>query len=313
MSPTKCFLLFRVSMLTLFSSLLAPGVSHASEPLFGYTYTTDLAPRGKFEIEQWVTDREGQAHGTFHHVDMRSEVEYGITDNLQFSVYANYVYADESANSVNHRTEGIEIPYDHDPAKRYQSGRYEGLSFELIYRVLSPYLDPVGLAFYVEPEFGPRARGIEFRSILQKNFFDDQLVLAANLWVEFEKEAGSNLTDPNSTDLPDGAFHDASYAELDLGASYRIASNWSTGLEFREHNEFSGFTFNHDAQDHVAYFLGPSIHYASEHWFATFSILRQLGATAFTDEQRAQTYKGLLYGDEHTAWDGIRLKLGFPM
>jgi hypothetical protein len=286
--------------------------SHASEPLFGYVYTTDLLPKSKLELEQWITDREGQASGYFHHIDMSTEFEYGVTDNFQVALYLNYMYASENGNSVRGLTEGIEMPYNQNPNQAYNQGRFDGASVEIMYRVLSPYVDPLGLSFYIEPEFGYYESGVELRSIVQKDYLDDLLVLAANFWVEFEQEAGSNLVVPGSTDIPDGGFSKATYAEIDLGASFRFRPKWSVGVEFRNHNEYQGYTLNHDAQDHTAFFLGPNIHYASENWFFTFSILRQLSAIAYTDDQKAEMANGLLYGDEHTTWDGIRLKIGFP-
>ena len=287
-------------------------IARGDEPLFGYVYTTDLLPQGKWELEQWITDREAQAHGYFHHLDMSTEVEYGVTNNFQVALYANYMYAIENGNSVRGLTEGIELPYDQDPTKPYVAGRFDGFSLELMYRVLSPYVDPIGLSFYVEPEIGYYESGIELRVIAQKNFDDDQLVLAANFWTEFESEAGSNLVVPGSDDVPTGGFSPATYAELDIGASYRFAPHWSAGLEFRNHNEYGGYTLSQAAQDHSAFFFGPNIHYAAESWFCTFSALAQLGAWTYTNDQQAELHNGLLYGDEHTTWDGLRFKLGFP-
>jgi len=314
--------MYNITLKGLFRSFLALGFllfplfngphARADEPLFGYVYTTDLQPRGKWEFEQWITDREGQAFGHFHHLDMSSEVEYGVTDNFQVAGYLNYMYANESGNSVRGLTEGIEIPYDHDPNQPYSQARFDGISIELMYRVLSPYIDPIGLSFYLEPELGFYESGVEFRTIFQKNFFEDQLVLAANIWTEWEYEKSSNLVTPGSDDVPDGNFSGNTYAEVDLGASYRFTSNWSVGLEFRNHNEYRGLSLSHALQDHTAFFLGPNIHYAAQHWFFTVTVLRQLAAIAYTDDQKAEMYHGLLYGDEHTTWDGIRLKVGFP-
>jgi hypothetical protein len=301
-------LLFSVLALGIFSTKEA----RADEPLFGYVYTTDLQPKGKFEFEQWVTDREGQAFGHFHHIDMNSEVEYGVTDNFQAAFYLNYMYASENNNSVRGLTEGIEIPWQHDPNTPYNAFRFDGASIELMYRFLSPYIDPIGFSLYLEPEVGTQESGVELRTIFQKNFFDDQFVLAMNAWAEVDHEQSSNLVTPGSGDVPDGSWSTNTYAEIDLGASYRFTSNWSVGLEFRDHNEYRGITLSHALQDHTAFFLGPNIHYASQHWFFTVSVLRQLAAIAYTDDQQAQIYHGLLYGDEHTTWDGIRLKVGFP-
>jgi hypothetical protein len=287
--------------------------AQASEPLFGYVYTTDTLPQGHPEIEQWVTDREGQAYGHFNHIDMSTELEYGVTDNFQAALYFNYMYASEGGNSVTHLTEGIEIPPSHDDTKSYNAARFDGISAEFIYRVLSPYVDPIGLAFYLEPELGYYESGLESRVIAQKNFMDDQLVFAANFWVEFDHEQSSNLGIAPGTDLgTQSLWSSNTYAEIDLGASYRFAPHWSFGVEFRNHNEYRSWTISSAAQDHTAFFLGPNIHYAAERWFFTFSALRQIHAIAFTDDQRAQMLNGLLFGDEHTDWDGLRLKVGFP-
>ena len=306
---------WRVNLLTVALTAVligAPGYSHASEPLFGYMYTTDLLPQGKWEIEQWITDRDGQAQGYYHHFDMKTEVEYGVTDNFQLAFYLNYMYLNASGNSVRGKTEGIEIPYDHDSSQPYSRFRFDGVSLEAMYRLLSPYVDPIGLAVYLEPEFGGWSNALELRLIVQKNFLEDLLVLDANFWVEYERENGSNLVQPGSTEVPDGVPANATHAEIDLGASYRFMSNWSAGLEFRDHNEFAGLSLKRTDQDHTAIFLGPNVHYASQDWFFTFSILRQLGGYGYTEDQVAQTANGRLYGDEHTLLDGIRLKVGFP-
>ena len=291
--------------------LLLAQPARADEPLFGYVYTTDLLPKGKWEIEQWITDREGQVAGRFHHIDMSSELEYGLDDNFQVSIYANYMYADENGNSVRGLSEGIEIPWNHDPTKPYREARFDGFSFEAVYRVLSPYTDPIGLAFYVEPEIGATESGLELRAIAQKNFLDDRLVLAGNFWLEFEREQESNLVVPGNDEIPDGAKMNDTMAEFDLGASWRFAPNWSAGIEFRNHNEFEGWTLDHAHQEHTAFFLGPNIHYGGERWWFTLSLLRQIGVVTFNRDQALETSGGLIYGDEHTRWDGIRLKLGY--
>jgi hypothetical protein len=99
--------------------LFFPFTAHAGEPLFGYVYTTDTTPAKHWEIEQWVTEREGQAEGRFHHIHLNTEFEYGLTDNFQIAVYGNFIYDNDSGNSVQGKTEGIEIPYNHDPSRPY--------------------------------------------------------------------------------------------------------------------------------------------------------------------------------------------------
>jgi hypothetical protein len=283
-------------IVVLASAAAAISPARADEPLFGYVYTTDILPKGKLEIEQWVTLREGQSQGTFHDLKLRSEVEYGLTNNLQLSGYVNYSYINANRNSVSSLTEGLDIPPAHDPLQRYRKARFDGVSAELIWRVMSPYKRPIGLALYIEPEIGPREKGIEFKVIAQKNFMDDRLVLAANAFVEFERGE------------EDGEVEKATQLEFDLGVSYRFRPNWSLGVEYRNHNEFIGYGFGE--QEHTAHFVGPNIHYASQKWFFTLTALTQVHATGFNQEQRDNIVRGRIFGDEHTKLDGIRLKIG---
>lgn len=113
-----------MALLAGLAAVAMAGAAQADEPLFGYVYTTDLLPKGKWEVEQWITDQEGQAHGHFHHIHFNTEVEYGLQDNLQIAAYLNTSYADAAFNSVRHLTEGMEIPYDHDPTRPYRATRF---------------------------------------------------------------------------------------------------------------------------------------------------------------------------------------------
>ncbi|WP_243040190.1 autotransporter outer membrane beta-barrel domain-containing protein [Dyella sedimenti] len=284
----------------------------AGEAVFGYVYTTDTLPRGKSEVEQWITDRRGQAYRHFDDFNLRTEYEYGLSDNVQLGGYLNYSYQYAHGNSVRHATEGLDLPWNHDASRSYSGSRFDGVSVEMLWRVLSPFKDPIGLAFYLEPEYGQRERGLEFRAIVQKNFLDDRLTLAANLMIEPERERASNLVDPAMPDeMPDSRRQKITYAEIDLGASYRFAPNWSVGLELRNHNEYSGYSLAHSHQEHTAFFLGPNIHYGGKRWFFTLSALRQVDSITYSAEQDHQKHHNMLYGDEHTRWDGIRLKVGY--
>jgi hypothetical protein len=309
--PETIFARALCALTFLVASLVSIAPVSADEPLFGYAYTADLLPKGKWELEQWITDREGQAFGHYHNFKFRTEVEYGLTDNFQLSGYINYSYLNAKNNSVAHLTEGLDIPFNHDPTKQYSAMRFDGIAVEGIYRFLSPYKDPIGLAVYLEPEVGPREQALEIRLILQKNFLDDRLVVAANAWIEFEHEQGSNLVTPGSGDVPDGAIEKATMAEIDVGVSYRFLPRWWGGIEFRNHNEFEGFSLAYRNMEHTAFFLGPTIHYGSEHWWITISALRQVGAIGVSSENKAQMRGHRIFGDEHTSWDGIRVRVGY--
>ena len=167
----------------------------AGEGLFSRTYTTETVPQGHFELEQTIRNRSGRSFGTYNSTDFRSEFEYGVTDNLQAAFYVNWGY-----------THASNAPDDNNPTGGDGPGLYDGFSrsawaldsvaLEFIYRILSPISDPIGFAVYFEPEWdfhdihnGARvfdSMEDEFRLLFQKNFFDDQLILAYNLVGEWE-------------------------------------------------------------------------------------------------------------------------------
>jgi hypothetical protein len=118
---------------------------HVGESLFQRAYTTDAVPQGHFELEQAVRSRFERSFGDDLTCDFVSEFEYGITDSLQGALYPNTGYIDAHHS-----------PDDDDPngltgfPKR---AFVENISVEFIYRILSPIKDPIGLAFYIEPEY----------------------------------------------------------------------------------------------------------------------------------------------------------------
>lgn len=287
--------------------------ANADEPVFGYVYTTDLNPKGTTQFEQKIDDRYGQAHGTYNNLKMQSEIEHGVTDNFQAALYINYSQINAKGNSVNSTTEGIDIPANHNPDSSFHAFRYDSFSTEFIYRVLSPYKDAIGLAFYFEPTIGPREREVEGKIILHKNFFDDQLITAINITTSyeqeyqssaFESEVGSNESKPT--------WAKAAMLDLTGGVSYRFIPNWFFGLEYRNHNEFGGtWRISRATQEHTAHFLGPVLHYGGRKFFATLGFRYQIAANGF-GEQKAEMRSNKVYGDEHTKVDGIRLIIGYP-
>ncbi len=120
--------------------------------------------------------------------------------------------------------------------------------------------DPLGFALYFEPSVGDQETELEWKILLQKNWLEDRLVWALNInyELEFEKE-------------DDGYERDGVF-EWFTGISYRFMRNWSAGLEFWNHHEFADATVH----EHSAYFVGPTIHYGGERWWATLGFLHQL-------------------------------------
>ena len=288
-------------------ALIAP--AYAGESLFGYVYTTDTHPKGTWELEQWSTLRTGKSQGEYNLLQLREELEYGVTDNFQLSGYVNTYYVNALGDNVDGTTGGPFVPESADPNKRYSAYKFDTVSIEAIYRILSPYADPIGLAVYFEPSFGPNRYELEGKVIAQKNFLDDRLVWAGNLTIapEWEHETGNPNADPADPEFH-ARWERSIEVEFTTGVSYRFAPGWFGGLEFRNHNEFEGLQFS--KPEHSAFFLGPVLHYGAERWWATLTFLPQLPfAKPYNDENREVTVGHRIFGDEHERAE-IRLKFG---
>ncbi len=92
------------------------------------------------------------------------------------------------------------------------------------------------------------------------------------------------------------------------GASYRLARSWSAGLEFLNHHEFADATVH----QHSAYFVGPTIHYEGQRWFATLWFLRQLpvGQAFSLENKEFAAHDSYILGDEHEKYY-VPLRVGF--
>ena len=276
------------------------GAAVAGESPFGYVYTTDTHPRGTREVEQWLTHRYRQSQGDYDLWQGRTEFEYGVTDRLQTSLYLNYA----SVSALHNRPDGTTgpgafVPDSVDPDARYSRTFFQSISNEWIYRVLSPYKDPIGLALYIEPTWGSNERELETKLILHKNFFDDRLVWAANFTAAAESERWH------------GEWENEGELELTTGLAYQFAPRWHGGLEYRHHRGYEGRGFSSSKRVYAANFAGPSVHYASQRWWATLTYLRQLAnAKAYTDAAREDIIGGRFYGEHHERYE-LRLKVGF--
>ncbi|MBC7396238.1 MAG: hypothetical protein H7333_02250, partial [Bdellovibrionales bacterium] len=123
-----------LKLLLVFVSLIATSSPPlAGEGYFSRFYTTDTNPKGVFEIEQITRNRRDRSQGNYSAFDLRTEFECGFTDSFQGALYINTGHMAAKG-----------APDDDD---------VQGISTEFIYRVSSPYTDPIGFALYFEPAF----------------------------------------------------------------------------------------------------------------------------------------------------------------
>jgi opacity protein-like surface antigen len=274
---------------------LAATSAKADENFFGYTYGAETLPAGQTEAYLWVTDRRGKSEGHYDAQDYRLELEHGLTNRLQGSLYLNF---------ASHHIRGLEPEFE-DVDRDFG---FQGISTEFKYNVLSPYKDGLGLTLYAEPAWsrihGGGEKGTEYelelKAILQKNFLDDKLIWAANLTAEFEWEREKE--EDEITGLVEHEWEKELAIEATTGLSYRVAPNWFLGVEGRYHSEYPDWTHGLD-REHYALFLGPSLHYGGKKWWFTATYLPQIHGSP--NEPGSS-----LHLDEHEKRE-LRLKIGY--
>jgi len=221
--------------------VLAAGLSaQAGGRTFAYNYEASVMPKGSWEYEQhltWKTDKHNE-DSSFDRLDVRHEVEYGLTDRLQAALYADWRYED-----------GQSVEEDR--------ARFRDMALEMIYQLTNPDTDAFGSALYGEVKWGDELFVLESKLLLQKNIGDFILVWNGSVEAEWE-----------------GKDYDEKTGELGqtAGISYRLCDRVSLGVEAVHELEYA----NWDTQgDHVVY-AGPTLSVQALGGYFTVSPLAQV-------------------------------------
>jgi len=213
--------------------LLLPSICLAGARHFTFIYEAPTSPAGSIESENWTTTRFSDG---FTEADFRHELEIGITEHFQASIYfANWDYT----------------------RRENRGAHYDSSSLELIYNLTNPVTDPIGISLYQEIGGGRRAFESETKLIAQKNF--GPLILVYNLTLEAEWEEES-LREHN------GEIQQA------FGASYELSPRVSVGAEMLHEILLPAW---HSSEAENNFFIGPNVSYRGNRWFATVTALAQ--------------------------------------
>src|SRR5438094_6621606 len=222
---------------------------------FTFLYEANTSAPGSLELENWMTWRHATGPGRFDQVDFRHELEFGVTDKFQASIYLADWF------------------YESDP--EHSGFAYSDTAIELIYNLTNPVVDPVGLSNYGELRAGDRLLELESKLIAQKNF--GPLVLAYNATLESVWE-GHDLAEQ------EGEFSQA------VGASYEISPRISVGLELLDEFVFPEW---HDEEKIRNLFVGPNVSYRRGNWFVTITALAQATDTEDEPDFQLRTIFGI--------------------
>jgi len=226
----------------------SPSVSFGGVRHFTFLYEAPTSAPGSLELENWVTWQRITEPDRSDEVDFRHELEYGVTDKFQVSVYlADWFYENNRGGA---------------------GFTYSDSALELIYNLTNPVDDPIGTSIYGEIRAGDRLIELESKLIAQKNL--GPLILAYNATLEAVWE-GNHLAER------EGEFSQA------VGASYEISPRISAGIELLHEFVFPEWR---DEEKIRNLFVGPNVSYRRGNWFVTVTALAQ--ATDTDDEPDLQ-------------------------
>ena len=227
--------------------VLVSGTAAATERSFAYTQESRVAAAGETALSPWTTFRVGRER-YYSALDARLELEHGLTEALQLSLYWNFT---SSSQDVVTSLGSIE---------RVSDSELASASCELKYRLSDAAADALGSALYFEATLGPQQAALDGKLIADRALGPWRL--AANLGVQYRLEptrsdAGTEL----ETEL---------LLEPAAGAAYTIGHNVSLGLELHAPLGLTG------DQTSAPLFGGPVLSWADRDFWAALGVQAQL-------------------------------------
>lgn len=258
-------------------ALAAPMASACDNP-FAYSYLAETLKPGKTEVVQWATARVGRDLGAgyearYRGFDFRTEIERGLSDNEQLSLYVNYRYLETPGR------DGL---------------RFDGIQVAYMRMLADPDRETWGQAIYIEPGYSQISSkdgalrdeySLEVKYLAQRNFgAESDWVYAANLVAEAEHKPATD--------------EDAVKLKLTQGLARQLDANWHLGAEVVAEAEWAEM----DDFEYAAILAGPCVRHQSENgFFATLAVLAQVTGTP--------AGKGDLNVADKSPWE-VRLKAG---
>lgn len=242
--------------------LICSNIANAQDRTFVRTYQSNTLPKGAKDIELCHTFRTGRQY-FYNRLDQRLELEAGLTDKLQTSLYLNVEYSAEGAHL--------------DTLGGIADTLIDGISSSTLFSVSSewklklsdPVANAVGSALYVELTFSPTEFEFEGKLILDKKTESNSVAL--NLVGEYEV----GLDVKKGKTIKEEEFK----AEVDLAYMHMFKPNVGLGLEVVQKNVLVG-----NKLEHAALFGGPSLFYSGDGFFIILNALPQWKNLQMNDE-----------------------------
>lgn len=162
----------RAALLGIFVGLLLCSTAKANPKAAPFTYPYMTLQKGAAEFEQYVDlspmrmareDPDGTTEVTSVRSVLQTELEYGITDRLEFGFY---------------------LMFKQGAAPNVPFMRFQGIKQRLRYRFVDPGRWPIDVGLYLELAIFHNEFELEQKIILSKRF--GRFVATTNLWIEQE-------------------------------------------------------------------------------------------------------------------------------
>lgn len=249
-----------LTLSTVILGLLLSCSLHATDRRFTYVYEATTTAKGEKEVENWATwstQKHGSQRGnTF---DFRTELEYGLTDNVQIGVYvADWQVQDSVAGDGR------------------ANAKYNDAAIELIRNLTSPTTDFFGSALYGEVQLGDQRFKMEGKLLLQKNI--GPVVLAYNAILEAEWEGAQ------------AGYYNEQRGTIGqtLGASYQFNPHFLFGGEFQQEIDLPGWK---SANPSIIY-AGPNASVRFGRYYLTTTAMIQATAISGAADFQLRTIFG---------------------
>jgi hypothetical protein len=235
-------MLLIVTAIVAFGSIVARADAIDTEHLFGFTIGTDVGEVGEKEFESNTLSRLGKRAGSYSALSQSLSLEYTAVQNLRLEVSATGVYYDI-----------VGVPGLDDR----RQGAFDGLSFDMRYRILDRAHAPFGLMIDADPHWGrvdevsgdPVDRyGVDLALVADKELVPNRIVAAFNL-LYLPEIAHSRVT---------GIWSRQATIGVATALMAQIGPDLFVGTEARYLRSYEGLGFDNFAGH--GFFVGPTIY-----------------------------------------------------
>ena len=274
-------------LLNFVALLFIPFISFSQDRTFAWTYNSTVLSKGNKDLEGWSTFGTGRKY-FYQGLDTRLELEVGLTDKIQTSLYFN---ASHKAFGANLDTLGGIA--DTSVTGVFGSSRFS-ISNEWKWKLSDPVVNKVGFTLYGEITLAAGWFELENKLIFDKKIGNN--IFAMNLideW-EFVSDVKKGLGETNLEALE---------AEVDLAYMHLFKPNCGLGFEIRNINEIKEMK----NWENSALLGGPTYFHSGERYFIIVGLLPQWCNLKRTDDSPDN-----LVLNEHEKFS-VRLLLGFGL